>query len=111
MTERVAKGRPHEALLAGLLRYGTWLASCVTVLGVVLGFTSANATDRIASKIVGAGVGLFIALPILRVLLMLAVFVKKRDYRLAAVTGLVFATIVGGLVLGLCLSNPRIMAH
>jgi uncharacterized membrane protein len=58
---------------------------------------------------VAAGVALFIALPILRVLVMLGAFIHNQDYRLAIVATVVLMTILAGLAIGLSLSNP--LAH
>ena len=95
-----------EDLLAGLLRYGTWLASAVIGLGLALSLAGQS-----GAQVVAAGVVLFIALPVLRVLVMLAVFLRDRDYRLALVAAIVLMTIVAGFVIGSYLSNPRALAH
>ena len=47
------------------------------------------------------GIVLFILLPMLRVLLMLLVFIREHDFRLAATAGLVLAIILLGIFLGL----------
>jgi uncharacterized membrane protein len=91
-------------LLAGLLRYGTWLASGLTGLGLAMSFAGVEGT-----RVVAAGVALFIALPVLRVLVLLAAFMVKQDYRLVIVTAMVLMTILAGVVIGLSLSNP--LAH
>ena len=93
-----------ESLVAGLLRYGTWLASVVIGAGLVMEGLS-------GIRIVWSGVALFIALPVLRMLTMLVVFVLHRDYRLVAVTAVVLVTILAGVVIGLCMSNPRTLMH
>ena len=93
-----------ECLLAGLLRYGTWLASGVTGLGLAVSLAGVEGT-----AVVAVGVALFIALPVLRLLVMLGAFILGRDYRLVIVTTVVLMTILAGLVIGLCLSNP--LAH
>jgi hypothetical protein len=93
-----------ELLLAEVLRHGTWLASGVTSLGLAMSFAGVGGTS-----VVAAGVALFIALPVLRVLLMLGAFVFTRDYRLVLVTTVVLMTILTGLVIGLCFSYP--LAH
>ena len=90
--------------MAGLLRYGTWLASGVTGLGLAMSLVGVEGTD-----VVAAGVALFIALPILRVLVMLGAFILNQDYWLAIVATVVLMTILAGLVIGLPLSNP--LAH
>ena len=95
-----------EGLLAGLLRYGTWLASAVIGLGLALSLVGLSGV-----QVVAVGVVLFIALPVLRVLVMLAVFMRDRDYRLAIVAAIVLMTIVAGFAIGSYLSNPRALAH
>ena len=106
MSGTAAKGRRLESLLAGLLRYGTWLASGVIGLGLMMPLLGLSGTHVVAS-----GVALFIALPALRVLLMLAVFIRERDHRLVAVTAVVLMTLLAGLALGIYVSNPSALAH
>ena len=48
---------------------------------------------------------LFIALPVLRVLVMLGAFIVNRDYRLGLVATVVLITILAGLVIGLSLAS------
>jgi uncharacterized membrane protein len=102
-TETVRAPQP-ELLLAGLLRYGTGLASGVTGLGLALSLVGVA-----GAPVVAAGVALFIALPVLRVLVMLAAFILNQDYRLAIVATVVLMTILAALVIGRSLSNP--LAH
>jgi hypothetical protein len=52
-------------------------------------------------RIAAIGIVLFILLPTLRVLLMLLVFIREGDFRLAATAGLVLAIILLGIFLGL----------
>jgi hypothetical protein len=59
--------------------------------------------------VVAAGVALFIALPVLRVLVMLGAFILNQDYRLLIVATVVRMTILTGLVIGPCLPSP--LAH
>src|SRR5690349_11856854 len=101
MNKEAVKAPQPELLLAGLLRYGTWLASGVTGLGLALSQAGVEGT-----YVVAAGVALFIALPNLRVLVMLGAFLLNQDYRLVIVAGVVLMTIPPGLVVGLSLSNP-----
>jgi uncharacterized membrane protein len=82
-------GRRLESWVAALLRYGTWLASAAIAVGLVLG------PMRIATM----GIVLFILLPILRVSLMLLVFIRERDARLAVIAGMVLAIILGSVAL------------
>ena len=104
MSEETTKAPQPELLLAGLLRYGTWLASGVTGLGVAMSLVGVE-----GAPVVAAGVALFIALPVLRVLVMLAAFILNQDYRLVLVATVVLMTILAGLVIGLSLSNS--LAH
>jgi uncharacterized membrane protein len=104
MSQEAVKVPQLELLLAGLLRYGTWLASGVTGLGLAL-----SLAGTLGTYVVAAGVALFIALPVLRVLVMLGAFILDRDYRLVIVAAVVLMTILAGLVIGLSLSNP--LAH
>lgn len=90
-----------ELLLAGLLRYGTWLAAAVTVLGLAL------ASHPAGLRIVTAGIALFILLPVLRVLLMLFVFIAQRDYKFVAITAIVLTVIVAGCILGMHMASGR----
>jgi uncharacterized membrane protein len=95
-----------EGLLAGLLHYGTWLASGVIGSGLAMSLVGLS-----GAQVVAAGVVLFISLPVLRVLVMLAVLLRDRDYRLALVAAIVLMTIVAGLAIGIYVSNPRALAH
>jgi len=61
------------------------------------------------ARVVASGVALFIALPVLRVLVVLGAFIRNQDYRLAIVATAVLMTILAGLLIGLFSSNP--LAH
>jgi len=100
MSTETVKAPQAELLLAGLLRYGTWLASGVTGLGLAMSLAGVEGT-----AVVAAGVALFIALPVLRVLVMLGAFIVDQDYRLVVVATVVLITILAGLVIGLSSSN------
>ncbi|HEY3456483.1 MAG TPA: DUF1634 domain-containing protein [Bryobacteraceae bacterium] len=93
-----------ERLLAVLLRYGAWLASLAIGIGLVLALTGSMPAGM---RIITIGIGLFILLPSLRVLLMLAVFVRERDYRFGLIAALVLAIIVLGLVVGMHTPEAR----
>lgn len=81
----------REQMIAGLLWYGTWLATAVIAAGMALG----------RYDIVKAGVALFICLPIARVALMLVIFLRERDLAYVAISALVLAIIGAGVVAGL----------
>jgi uncharacterized membrane protein len=100
MSTETFKAPQPEWLLAGLLRYGTWLASGVTGLGLAMSLAGVE-----GAPVVATGVALFIALPVLRVLVMLGVFIVDQDYRFVLVATVVLITILAGLVIGLSLSN------
>jgi uncharacterized membrane protein len=85
-----------ERMLSGLLGYGAWLASLVIGAGLVL--ASANPKGM---RIANAGIGLLILLPVSRLLLMLIVFLRDRDYRLALAATLVLSIILAGVVVGI----------
>lgn len=87
-----------EQSLATLLRYGSWLASAAIGLGFALALIDSRVGTRNSAilpnlRIASMGIVLFILLPSLRVLLMLLVFIRERDFRFAAAAGLVLVII------------------
>jgi uncharacterized membrane protein len=101
MSKKPLEAPQPDLLLAGLLRYGTALASGVTGLGLAMSLIGVE-----GAQVVAVGVALFIALPVLRVVVMLGAFILDQDYRLAVVATVVLLTILAGLVVGLSSSNP-----
>lgn len=95
MSNGLARHHELERLLARVLDQGTWLASAVIVVGWILA-----AIGWRAATVSNAGIALFLALPVLRVAIMLIVFLRERDYRFGAITALVLAIIVLGALLG-----------
>jgi uncharacterized protein DUF1634 len=96
-------GRPElNQLLAKVLHRGTWLGWSVIALGLALPMTgwSRASSTMICTRIVTSGIALIIALPVLRVFLMLVVFVRERDFLFSAIAMLVLAIILLGSVLG-----------
>ena len=94
-----------EELLAAFLRYGSWSASAAIGLGYALALIGSHAPSwnppvLFNMRIVRVGIALFILLPILRVLLMLLVFIRERDFRFAFIAGTVLAIILLGIFLG-----------
>jgi uncharacterized membrane protein len=94
-----------EELLADLLRYGSWSALAAIGLGYAMVVTGSHALIWNLPvlpnmQIVRVGVALFILLPILRVLLMLLVFIREREFRFAFISGMVLAIILLGIFLG-----------
>jgi uncharacterized membrane protein len=80
-----------ERRIALVLGAGTWIASAVIAAGMLL---------HSGTALVNAGVALFIALPIVRVLVMLVEFLRRRDYRIALIAASVLAVILMGIVIG-----------
>lgn len=109
--KRDAAGLPRlEWLLAGLLRYGTWLASAWIAVGLALAFIAPRGTVHAAlpagMPIVTAGIAFFILLPVLRVICMLVFFISQRDYRFIAISAVVLLILTLGLLVGLRLASP-----
>jgi uncharacterized membrane protein len=84
-----------------VLSVGTWLASLVIATGLVLSLFHERTPSLTSAQVVTAGIGLFILLPILRVIVMLTIFVKERDYQFAVVAAVVLLTIFAGLLVGI----------
>lgn len=78
-----------ERRLATLLQAGTWLATAVIALGLI----------GDAASWVTAGIAGLIALPAVRVAVMLGAFARARDYRFAAIAAVVLLAIAAGCVL------------
>ena len=87
-----------EAVLARALAFGTWLISAVISAGLLLSFFPAGMSY--GWQLVMIGIGLFVLLPITRVILMLALFAGIREYKFAAVAALVLAIIFASLAVG-----------
>jgi hypothetical protein len=92
--------RRHEALLAALLRFGTWAACLLMVAGAFLDLPGASRLglpDGVAAMdVIKAGIALLIFLPVARVALMLVLFLNERDYVYTAIAALVLAIIGAG---------------
>ena len=89
-----------EHRLAATLSCGTWLASAVIALGLLL-----PPLTQQGARIVTVGLALLILLPVLRVMLMLVAFLRARDFPLTAVAVLVLA------IIGLSLAVGSLSAH
>ena len=79
MKRAVSTLAPLERLLAGLLHYGTWVASSTIAVGFVLTLIHSNSgvshpEMMVGMRIVTTGIVLFILLPVLRLMLMFGVF-------------------------------------
>lgn len=91
-----ASNLPLERMLSALLRYGVWLASLVIGAGLILALVRSE-----GMQVANAGIALLILLPVSRLVLMLVVFLRDRDYRLALATALVLSSIVAGVVVAI----------
>jgi uncharacterized membrane protein len=97
-TKPIETGDRMESILARALALGTWLISAVIGAGLLLSFFSAG--KPYGSQVVMAGIGLFILLPITRVILMLALFVGTREYKFAGIAAFVLAIILASFAIG-----------
>ena len=95
MSSSLARHHRLERILARVLDQGTWLASGIIAVGWILAASGWRTVG-----VVNTGVALFLLLPVLRVLIMLVVFLRERDYRFGAITALVLSIIVLGALLG-----------
>lgn len=100
-----------ERLVASLLQYGTWLASIAIGLGFALAlidsmFGTRNLAMIPDMRLAEAGIALFILLPSLRVLVMLIVFLRERDYWLGFIAAVVLSVILLGFALGIRSASP-----
>ena len=95
-----SRSLPLESLLAGVLHYGSWIALAAITVGIVLALSAHPLAVLQNLHFVAIGIALFILLPVLRVVLMLIVFLRERDYRFSAIAALVLTIILVGFVLG-----------
>jgi len=101
-----------EWLLAGTLHLGTWLASAAIGLGLALALLDSRfSAPKLAilrdMRIATIGIALLILLPVVRVIVMLIVYLRHRDYRLSAIALLVLTIILLGFTVGLAGSRHR----
>lgn len=101
-----------ECLLAGILHYGTSSASAVISVGLGLALIDSRfSAPRLAilrdMRIVTIGIAMLILLPVVRVIVMLIVYLRQRDYRLAAIALFVLTIILLGFTVGLAGSRHR----
>ena len=101
MSRKKSKPVRIESLLAAVLDIGTWLASVLIGGGLVLSLFNERTPFPTGAQVVNTGIGLFVLLPILRVILMLIIFVKERTYQFAAAAVVVLLTILTGFAIGI----------
>ncbi len=91
----------REQIIAALLWYGTWFASTLIAAGMLLGAVPLPPSLLLpltGHDLVKLGVAVFILLPITRVGLMLAIFLRERDWIYAMIAALVLAIIAIGVI-------------
>ena len=101
-----------EGILTGLLRYGAlvasgWLASVWRWVVFRGYFAFIHNSVAISHGCLAIGIVLLIALPVLRVAIMMVIFLLERDYRFAAISGAVLGIITLGFLLGTINSRFR----
>jgi len=101
MTQAADRQVRRDRIIAGLLWYGTWIASALIAAGMAFDFLPQAQAGLGGLELVKAGVALFILLPVARVALMLAIFLRERDYAYTAISALVLLIIAAGVVSGL----------
>ncbi|MBV7483091.1 DUF1634 domain-containing protein [Bordetella sp. BOR01] len=89
----------RERRIAALLRHGTWIASGLIAVGLLAQWLWDAPPLSLAT--VQAGIVVFIALPVLRVALMLGMFLHERDYLYSALAVAVLAIIGAGFAAGM----------
>ncbi len=85
--------------LARLLSHGTWLATAIIAVGLMLPLI-AQPAGLVAARVVTVGIGLIVLLPVLRVVLMCVAFFRAREFVFAAVAALVLTIIAVAFVVG-----------
>ena len=95
MTSDASTAGRLEKRLATMLNAGTWLASIIIGVGLAAILLGTDGTT-----IVAAGVAVFLCLPVLRVILMLAAFLRARDAPFVAAATLVLAIIAISVAVG-----------
>ncbi|TCV97753.1 uncharacterized protein DUF1634 [Luteibacter rhizovicinus] len=92
-------------IIARLLQYGTWGASVVIAIGIVLStlhpIDDSSVLTSSGYTLGKTGIVIVILLPIARVALMLALFLRERDYIYAMISMLVLVIIGAGILASL----------
>jgi uncharacterized membrane protein len=105
MTRAADNPGRRDRIIAALLWYGTWIASALIAAGMAFEFARPGEAGLpgpgFGLGLVKAGVALFILLPVARVGVMLAIFLRERDYAYAVISALVLLIIAAGIVSGL----------
>ena len=95
-TDKAADRRLDDGL-AVLLRSGTLLACAIIGVGLA---AQRLAAPAVGLRLVAIGMAVFLALPVMRLLVLLAVFLRRRDVGFALVVALVLAIIAVAFAVG-----------
>lgn len=85
-----------EKSLEILLETGTWAATSIITIGVLFSYTA----------VTQAGIGMFILIPVGRVIGLLMNYLKEKDYKMVSIAFIVLAVIILSFVIGI-LSNGK----
>ncbi|ABS16843.1 MULTISPECIES: DUF1634 domain-containing protein [Brucella] len=88
----------RDKIIAALLWYGTWFASALIAVGVVMTSIEPTSLALNGYDIVKAGIAVFILLPIIRVALTMYLFLRERDYVYTVIAATVLLIIATGIV-------------
>lgn len=80
-----------EKRLEALLQIGTWCATIVVALGVVF---SSNGITQL-------GIGIFILIPVGRVIGLLFSFIENKDFQMTIVGTIVLIVIISSFLIGM----------
>jgi hypothetical protein len=100
MTVRATHPRRDEQILGWLLAAGTSVGCALIALGLLAGPVGSTGGNVLHNSLGRVGIGVFVLLPTARVILMLVLFLRKREYLLAAAAWVVFVIIALGCFLG-----------
>jgi uncharacterized membrane protein len=91
-----------ESALARMLSYGTWLACALIAAGLAQTMSGwhIRAAPVEGPTVVAAGIVIFIALPAVRVVVMLVAFLRNREYRFGLAAAFVLLMMAIGCILG-----------
>jgi uncharacterized membrane protein len=91
-----------ESALARILSYGTWFACALIAAGLAQTMSGWNmrAAHADGPSVIAAGIVIFIALPAVRVVVMLVAFLRNREYRFSVAAAFVLLMMAIGCILG-----------
>jgi uncharacterized membrane protein len=96
--DRPSESSSLEDRLGSLLGKGTWLGCAAIAVGLAVQLFDERAA--LGNGLISAGIGIIIALPILRVAAMLEYFARRKEARFAVVCAVVLVVVAVGVLLG-----------